>query len=132
MSEQALECYRQRYETWRHLDSKRYVTVQITVASFAGLAAIADTVEENMPIWGWLAYGIFLFFQAKLLSKINDGVVANGKALEEYGKAVGDVQIPCTHERKSSVFYYLEWIIFFASIMCILKGGIDLIGVYAN
>lgn len=112
MDENALECYRQRYETWRHLDGLRYRTIQMGIGAFGAVVA-ADGIADAKPLpWVWLALSVFLFLQWQVLTKVNDGIVANGNALRRFGEDVGDTDLPNTSNRKGSVFYYAEWLFF--------------------
>jgi hypothetical protein len=132
MSEEALERYRQRYETWRHLDRLRYVIVQVAVGGIAGLGALIESSDTKMPVWAWFALATFVFFQSKILSKINDGIEANGKALRDFGQEVGDDKLPDTSNRATSIFYYIEWALLLIAIICIVIGGVRIIGILAK
>ena len=122
MSSSATERYKERYATWRHLDGLRYRTLQILVSALAGTLTILELFDKNLPPMAWFAISFFLFFQWQVLSKINDGIVANGHALHQFGTEVGDNFIPSTQERKNSVFHYLEWAIFLFAVGTTLYG----------
>ena len=62
MSEEALERYRQRYETWRHLDRLRYLIVEVTLGALVATVAVIEVFKSGLPIWSWLAVAIFLLF----------------------------------------------------------------------
>lgn len=132
MSEESLELYRQRYETWRHLDRLRYSTIQITVGGAGAVIAALEILQSKPAIWIWFAFAIFLFVQWKSLGKINDAIIANGAALSEYGRQIGDDKIPNTSERIKSVFYYVEWIVFASACISLVTGITFFIGILLN
>ena len=112
--DRALEVYRQRYETWRHLDKVRYQLIQVAVAAGAALAIFVQANDgEAYPLALIIFAGVLLLLW-KILAKVNDAIVSNGAALKDFGNAVGDDRLPDVSKRVKSVFYYTEWILFFA------------------
>lgn len=117
MCEDQLELYRQRYETWRHLDSQRYRTVQISASFVGAAAAVIVSANDVISWWILLALSILLILESRILTRINDAIHKNGDALREYGVAIGDKHLPDTSQRSNSIFYYLEWLLLSAGIL---------------
>ena len=120
MNEPALERYRQRYETWRHLDGLRYRSLQMVVGAFGIVVATYDIAGVQPVLWVWLALSMFIFFQWRVLIKINDGIASNGTALRKFGAEVGDEMLPDTADRKNSIFYYAEWLLLVLAVVSFL------------
>jgi len=89
-----MEIYKQRYETFRHLDSMRYQVQNIAIllgTLFAGYAASLD--GSFHPAFGLIVGIIFMSF-AFTMRRISSGVVANSKTLKEFGEKIGDTALP--------------------------------------
>ena len=123
MDDHATERYGQRYETWRHLDSLRYQTIQTAVGIFGVVAAILQVNGGTPSAWLWIVLGAVMLIQWKMLIKVNDAIVANGAVLAAFAKDVGDLSIPNVSDRKNSVFYWIE-VVFLISGFCSIIWGI--------
>jgi hypothetical protein len=122
MEERALERYRQRYETWRHLDRVRYQIIQFAIAALAAFALFVQGTNGSIHPLALISLSLIFFFLSKVLSKVNDGIAVNGSALRDYGLEVGDERIPVVSDRKSSIFYYTEWALLFCSALVFFWG----------
>lgn len=124
MNEDARERYGQRYETWRHLDGLRYQTIQMTIGIFGVVAAILQ-IKSTFPSSLLLfVMGGIMLSQWKLLAKINDGIVLNGIALEEFAREVGDRHVPNVSQRNKSIFYWVEVFFLLLGITLMLAGSV--------
>lgn len=110
MDDRPLEIYRQRYETWRHLDRVRYQIVQVASAALAAFAVFLQASNSVVHPVALFLLGVAFLMLWKVLAKVNDGIVANGNVLSEFGQQVGDQSIPQVSDRKSSIFYSMEWL----------------------
>lgn len=92
--ENNLEVYRQRYETFRHLDGLRWQILQSAVASVGIVLALGKGAFETGSAWIWLAVGIIFLALGSAMFRVNGGVAANSVVLREVGLKVGDEGIP--------------------------------------
>ena len=88
-----IEIYKQRYETYRHLDRLRWQMLQIAVG--AGSLILAFAGGDSEPNW-WIfaAVGLLLIIFGSVMLRIGHGINMNGKVLSKAASAVGDVDIP--------------------------------------
>ncbi len=124
MDENARERYGQRYETWRHLDGLRYQTIQVSLGVF-GLAAAFLQADIAVPhSWLMMVTSVIILAQWKLLTKLNDAIVANGIALNQFASEIGDNLVPDVSNRAKSFFYWLEVAFLVIGISLLLIGSI--------
>lgn len=89
-----IEVYRQRYETFRHLDRLRWQMLQIAVG-VGSLALAFGGGDKSGPEWWVLAVvGVLLVGFGVVMERIRHGIVNNGKVLRRAGSLVGDTEIP--------------------------------------
>lgn len=120
----SIEIYRQRYETFRHLDKLRWQMLQILVAI---ISAAAIFVRLNPYTTEWLFFfllGMALLVLGIVSFKINSGIRANGVVLKKVAESIGDSKIPDISNPWISVS---SWI---ASLIVIL--GLVLIVISVN
>ncbi|WP_131825042.1 hypothetical protein [Yoonia rosea] len=108
MDEFSTERYRQRYETWRHLDKIRYQTLQLSIAIAGAISLVVRATGIGFPPWLWVVLSIIFFLFWQILAKVNIAILKNGEALRKFGAEVGDDMIPNTSIREKSVFFYIE------------------------
>ncbi len=115
-----MEVYRQRYETYRHLDKLRWQMVQISVA-IAPVVIAFGAKEDGSPTWWVLATaGLLLIIFGWVMEKIRQGINANAQVLADFGERLGDNRIPNNSSRSKSSSY-------FVSVAIRLMGGVTLI-----
>lgn len=124
MDEFAIERYRQRYETWRHLDKIRYQTVQLAIGIAGAIALVIRATGAGFPSWLWIVLAVIFGLLWQTLSKVNLAIRKNGDALNRFGKDVGDELLPDVSKKDRSVFFYIETsfgvlAIFFLLLACI-------------
>lgn len=92
-----LEIYKQRYDTFRHLDRLRWQMFQIAV----GAAALILGFKGNLSLeWGsWVGVGLLFISLGYAKLRIGSGVVMNSKVLREFGAKIGDANIPEATEK---------------------------------
>ncbi len=89
-----LEIYRQRYETFRHLDKLRWQMLQIAVAAGSVVLAFSRDGSSSPGWWALLATGIILLILAFAMVRIIHGIIKNGEVLHSIGNLIGDKSIP--------------------------------------
>jgi len=102
-----MEIYRQRYETFRHLDKLRWQMLQILVAIGTATTLILRSTSGTPEWWFFMFLGLGLLVLAFAMHKINRGLQENGKVLRETGRAVGDNAIPDVSSQWRSAAHWL-------------------------
>ena len=124
MSEESdREVYRQRYETFRHLDRMRYQLLQILVALGAAIAIFFRFKEDPVEWWILMLVGAMIFLIGNAMSKVSSGVWANNGVLSKIGRKIGDTDIPPPPANKyltASCWIYL--FVQFVGLLFILIG----------
>lgn len=103
-----IEIYKERYETWRHLDRTRYQIVQLSIALCAALVVGFESGLLKSEYWLSGAASITLLLLWRVLAKVNLAIQKNGEALRAFGLAVGDDQIPDVSKKDLSIFFLVE------------------------
>ena len=88
-----LEIYRQRYETYRHLDRLRWQMLPVAVG--AGAAILAFARYRSEPVWWmFLGVGLLLVISGVAMRRIGQGINRNGEVLRKIAATIGDKDIP--------------------------------------
>lgn len=113
-----LEIYKQRYDTFRHLDRLRWQMFQIAV----GAAALILGFKGNLSLeWGsWVGVGLLFLFLGWAKLRIGEGIVMNSKVLKEFGGKVGDANIP--EATKHGISFWIARILMILGAGCVLYG----------
>lgn len=90
MSDQDAEIYRQRYETFRHLDRLRWQMAQLLVAVLSAAALIFRTSPDGVGGSFWAFLGLAFLTIAVVMDRISQGIARNGGVLRSVGERVGD------------------------------------------
>ncbi len=107
MVEHSVERYRQRYETWRHLDKIRYQIIQLAIGMGGAIALVIRATGTDIPFWLLTILAIIFFLLWMVLSKVNLAIRKNGASLQKYGEEVGDDDLPDVSQKdRSAVFLY--------------------------
>jgi hypothetical protein len=118
-----MEIYKQRYETFRHLDGMRYQVQNITIlvgTLFAGY--ITNQEGAVHPIFGLVVGSILVTF-AFTMRRVSKGIVANSKVLKTFGEKIGDTTLPEASMSWKTATYWSTLITFFIGAGLILYSG---------
>lgn len=115
-----IEVYKQRYETYRHLDRLRWQMLQIAVGAGSLILAFAGGGSE--PVW-WIfaAVGLLLIIFGSVMLRIGDGINMNGKVLSKAASAVGDVDIPPTSKCWKSISFWVACFLILLGSVCVVS-----------
>lgn len=129
--ESALEIYKQRYETFRHLDRLRWQMVQLTIAIFTATALVVRVSSGDLEWWFEGALGLGLMGLSFSMFKISKGLIANQIVLKDAAKTVGDCGIPDLNARTKSVFHWISISVGVAGASFLIKTISNMFGVVA-
>ncbi len=114
-----LEIYKQRYETYRHLDRLRWQMVQTAVG--AGSLILAFARGGSKPEWWVFAVvGLMLMMFGVVMLRIGHGIKMNGQVLRKAAAEVGDVDIPLVSTWWKSVSFWISLTLIGLGLLCIL------------
>ena len=122
-NENDIEVYRQRYDTFRHLDRTRYQLLQILVALGAAVAIFFRFKSTPAEWWFLMMVGALTFLIGNAMSKVSSGLWANNDALRKVGRKIGDIDIPPPPTNKyltASCWIYL--FVQFVGLLFVLRG----------
>ena len=108
MTDENLEIYRQRYETFRHLDKLRWQMLQILVAIASATALLLRYTTGNIEWWFFYLLGASLIIVGFVMIRIGDGIRANAIVLKKAAEAIGDNGIPLISSRWKSVAHWIS------------------------
>ncbi len=89
-----LEVYRQRYETYRHLDRIRWQMLQIAIAVGALVVTFGGRGADGPEWWVIGGAGWLLCTLAVVMLRINGGITKNQQELAKAAVKTGDAGIP--------------------------------------
>lgn len=115
-----IEIYKQRYETYRHLDRLRWQMLQIAVGAGSLILAFAGSASEP-DCWVFAAAGLMLIIFGSVMLRIGHGINMNSKVLSEAASAIGDVGIPPISKRWNSVSFWVACILIVLGGVCIVS-----------
>ena len=112
-----MEIYKQRYETYRHLDRLRWQMLQIAVG--AGSLILAFARGDCKPDW-WIfaVVGLLLVIFGMVMLRIGHGINMNSQVLSKAATAIGDANIPLTSKWWKSVSFWIACILIALGIIC--------------
>lgn len=118
----AIEVYRQRFETFRHLNRLRSQMLQIAVAIGTFSLAFGNS-SSDAPEW-WIVQigGVLLIGLGAIIEQINASMRDNHKVLSIVARVVGDTAIPDSFSRVRSVAFWVTVLLGILGIGCILWG----------
>lgn len=113
-----LEIYKQRYDTYRHLDRLRWQIFQIAVG--AGTLTLAFARGAGKPDW-WVftIVGLMLCLFGIVMWRIGRGIKKNGEVLSKIGSELGDNFIPVVTNWWKSVSQWIAVILIAAGGVCL-------------
>lgn len=120
-SEGDLEVYRQRYETFRHLDRLRWQMLQIAV-TVGSLVLVFGNGRPGEPGWWTLAIvGLLLLIFGWVMERIRRGIANNGITLRQVGERVGDTDIPTNAPWYSNASFWIATTIRVFGLVCLIS-----------
>ncbi len=122
MSDGKIEVYRQRYETWRHLDKLRWQMIQFLIAIGSGTAIVIRVSPNLVGGWFWILVGTAVLALAFSMKRISEAIRGNGKVLKSAGAAVGDNDIPDVSDINKSVGHWMTLAVGATGIALVTKG----------
>ena len=114
-----LEIYRQRYETYRHLDRLRWQ--MLPIAGGAGAAILALARYRSEPEWWvFLGVGLLLTISGVAMLRIGQGINKNGEVLRKVAAVIGDDDIPPVAKWFKSVAFWISLTMIGFGVLCLL------------
>lgn len=114
-----LEIYKQRYETYRHLDRLRWQMLQIAVGvGSLGILAFARSGREP-DWWVFAAVGPMLAMFGVAMLRIGRGINMNNQVLRRAAALVGDAEIPQVSKWWKSVSFWISFTLVVVGVVCI-------------
>lgn len=114
-----LEIYKQRYETFRHLDKLRWQMLQIAIAAGSIVLALGKDGSTKPGWWTWATVGMILLILGFAMGRIGHGIKKNGKVLRSVGNAIGDIDIPRESSNFKSSSFWIMVIMIVAGLLCL-------------
>jgi len=114
-----LEIYRQRYETFRHLDKLRWQMLQIAIATSSVVLVFRRGTSAKPGWWIWAIVGMILLILGLAMVRIGNGIRKNGKVLRSAGNAIGDVNIPKQLSNWNSVSFWIAITMIIVGLVCL-------------
>ena len=108
MTDENIEIYRQRYETFRHFDKLRWQMLQILVAIASATALLLRYTAGTLEWWFFCLLGTSLLIIGFVMIRIGHGIRANNKVLKKAAKAIGDKRIPTVSNPWKSVAHWIS------------------------
>ena len=114
-----LEIYKQRYETYRHLDRLRWQMLPISAG--AGAAILAFARYRSEPVWWvFLGVGLLLTISGVAMLRIGRGINRNGEVLRKVAAVIGDEDIPLVGIWFKSVAFWISLTMIGLGVLCLL------------
>lgn len=114
-----LEIYKQRYETFRYLDRLRWQILQIAVVICALILGFGKNGTDPEP-WVFVAVGVLLTIFGATMLKIRRGINMNNQVLQKAAIQVGDTEIPPISKWWKSIGCWIPLVFIFLGVICIL------------
>lgn len=114
-----LEIYKQRYETFRHLDKLFWQMLQISIGAVSIVLAFGKGKSGSLEWWTFGGVAVILLLLSFSMLKIDSGKRANGKILNKIGKAIGDGDIPEQSSKWCSASFWTAIIVGILGIVCL-------------
>lgn len=108
MEDSEIEIYRQRYETFRHLDKLRWQMLQLLVAVASATALVLRSSKGPIEWWFYSLLGFSLVVISVVMMKIGTGIRTNSQVLKRVASNVGDTGIPDVSSSWRSVAHWLS------------------------
>ncbi|MBF2760694.1 MAG: DUF1772 domain-containing protein [Ectothiorhodospiraceae bacterium AqS1] len=120
MTEERIEIYRQRYETFRHLDKLRWQMLQILVAVASATAVLLRYKSDPFEWWLFFLLGALLIVVGVVMIRIGRGIQANNIVLKKAAEAIGDDGIPDLSNHWKSVAHWIAVFVFVSGVVLVV------------
>jgi len=117
---ETLEIYKQRYETYRHLDKLRWQMLQIAVVIGSLVLTFGKSGSTGPDWWVLAIVGLLLLIFGFVMERIRHGISMNGRVLVKVSKLVGDVDIPLTVVWWKSSSFWVAFTIMALGTLCLV------------
>ena len=121
-----LEIYKQRYETFRYLDRLRWQMLQIAVGAGALILSFGRDGSEPER-WVFVVVGVLLTIFGFTMLKIRHGINKNNQVLRKAATQVGDAEIPPTAKWWKSAGWWISSALIGIGVLCILIATVSTI-----
>ena len=115
-----LEIYKQRYETFRYLDRLRWQMFQIAVIVSSFILAYGKKIGTEPAQWVFVVVGALLMIVGLTMLKITHGMRLNNQVLQKAATRVGDTEIPPVSRWWKSIGCWIPVVLIFLGVMSIL------------
>lgn len=114
--------YKERYETYRHLDKLRWYIFQIGITVVVSILALGKIEDKSI-----IGIGIILISTGVVMCRVNQGVDKNNLALAVVANTVGDNNIPDPSEKHQyqSVSWIMAYMLVLSGLIVLIVGGIN-------
>ncbi|WP_337660568.1 hypothetical protein [Anderseniella sp. Alg231-50] len=129
-SESDIEIYRQRYETFRHLDRLRWQMLQLLIALGTAVTFVLRTTSAPSQWWFFGLVGAILGTIGFVMFRINSGARQNGRVLSQIGKRIGDDSIPNVSGKWRTTSHWTAVLIVCVAIGCLIAAFGDFLGLF--
>jgi len=126
-NQKEIEIYRQRFETFRHLDRLRWQMLQILIGIGSVSALVGRASTEPAKWWFFAVIGIALLLLAFIMSKINNGIRMNSVALKTAATKIDDFPIPDVSRKWKTSSHWIAVIVFVSGALCLGLAAVRLI-----
>jgi len=113
-----LEIYKQRYETFRHLDKLRWQMLQIAIATGSIVLAFGKGDSAKLVWWTWAVVGMILMILGFAMARISNGIKKNGEVLRSAGNIIGDINIPKQSSNWKNISFWIAIIMMVTGLAC--------------
>lgn len=121
-----LEIYKQRYETYRHLDKLRWQMLQIGIAVISAIFIFGKNDNTEPKWWVLVIVGLVLILLGVAMLQIGNGINKNGEVLRLIGNSIGDKNIPEKKLNCRSISFWIAVVMTVLGVGCCLFSIINL------
>lgn len=119
MTDKNIEIYRQRFETFRHLDRLRWQMLQILIGVGSVSALVMRASPDVTEWWFFAVIGLVLLLLSFVMNKINQGIRMNSIALRDVAEKIDDFSIPDVSRKWTTSSHWIAVFVFLAGALCI-------------
>lgn len=119
----SIEIYRQRYETFRHLDKLRWQMLQIVIAVVSLSAVVTRANESQLHPLFIVLIGVIFILISYAMKRIDSGIRLNGIVLSDFGNKIGDESIPEPSNSYLTSSSIITIFVFASGLICLAIGS---------